>query len=62
LAFAYCDNLKEFYCKPTTPPSYGKSLLISSPATIYVPSASVDAYLADEGWYGLRWKIQGYDF
>ncbi|MBQ5807860.1 MAG: leucine-rich repeat domain-containing protein, partial [Tidjanibacter sp.] len=62
-AFASCKNLKEFYCKPTTPPSYGQSMFnYTYVSAIYVPSASVDAYMAAEGWYGQRSKIKGYDF
>ena len=51
--FNGCDALKEVYCKPTTPPSLGYSYVFDGNASgrrIYVPTASVDAYKAADGW------------
>ena len=52
-AFNGCDALKEVYCKPTTPPSLDGSNVFdynASDRKIYVPTASVDAYKAADGW------------
>ena len=52
-AFNGCDALKEVYCKPTTPPSLDGSNVFDGNASgrrIYVPTASVDAYKAADGW------------
>ena len=52
-AFYNCDALKEVYCKPTTPPNLGAYSVFGKNASdrkIYVPTASVDAYKAADGW------------
>lgn len=61
-AFYGCNSLYDVYCLPTTPPDcrYGA---FSDYSTIYVPSASVDAYKsAPEYWTYYTSKIVGYDF
>ena len=47
-AFSSCTSLKEVYCKPTTPPTVGSYIIPG--CVIYVPTESVDAYKAAEGW------------
>ena len=51
-AFRYCYALKSVTCKPTTPPMGGSNMFegISSPAKIYVPTGSGDAYKAKQYW------------
>ena len=63
-AFYYCTSLKEVYCKPTTPPSLGNSALPTNNAslTIYVPTDSVDAYKAKDGWKDYAFFITEYVF
>ena len=63
-AFGSCYSLKEVYCKRTTPP-IGATSMFSSNASgrkIYVPTASVDAYKAADGWSYYASDIVGYDF
>ncbi len=52
MAFADCSALKEVYCEPTTPPSGGFDMFDNNASgrKIYVPTASVDAYKAADGW------------
>lgn len=70
-AFADCTNLKSVYCKPTTPPDvYGwmfdraVSTHESAPigCNIFVPSESVSAYKAKEGWKRYASYIKPYTF
>ena len=63
-AFAGCESLKEVYCKPTTPPSGDKYMfyLNASGRKIYVPTESVEAYKAADGWKEYANDIVGYDF
>ena len=63
-AFAYCFALKEVYCKPTTPPTGGSYMFSynASGRKIYVPTASVDAYKAAEGWSDYASYIEPYNF
>ena len=63
-AFYYCTSVAGFYCKATTPPSVGTQALNgqTSARRIYVPTASVDAYKAAEGWSSFASTIIGYDF
>lgn len=63
-AFYECANLAELYCMPTTPPAMSEMVLTgcSSELKIYVPSGSVDAYKAAEGWSEYKNSIVGYDF
>lgn len=63
-AFYECANLAELYCMPTTPPAMSEMALTgcSSELKIYVPSGSVDAYKAAEGWSEYKNSVVGYDF
>ena len=62
-AFAYCARLKEVYCKATTPPMMGASVFADTDLeSIYVPTASVDAYKDNDGWIRYSDIIFGYDF
>ena len=63
-AFYYCTSVAGFYCKATTPPSVGTQALNgqTSARRIYVPTASVDAYKAAEGWSSFASTIIGYEF
>ena len=63
-AFAACRLLKEVYCKAITPPTLGSDVFdeINEIPTIYVPTASVDAYKAADGWSDYADSIVGYDF
>ena len=69
-AFYYCASLVNVYCEPTTPPTayapqFG-SWLAFEPNTevfkIHVPTESVEAYKAAEGWSEYADYIVGYDF
>ena len=67
--FASCPNLKTVYCKATTPPLANPESdgwkSFNSNATgrlIDVPTASVDAYKAADGWSDYASDIVGYDF
>ena len=60
-AFSGCNNLARVYCPPTTPPTLGSSVFPRS-ATIFVPSASVNAYKSANEWSSYAEKIVGYDF
>ncbi|MBR1962202.1 MAG: leucine-rich repeat protein [Alistipes sp.] len=63
-AFAHCSSLMYVYCKPTTPPKGATSMFNSnaSERKIYVPTASVEAYKAADGWKNYADYIEGYDF
>ncbi len=65
-AFFGCTSLKEVYCKPTTPPravtSGSNYWSAFGGCDIYVPTASVDAYKAADGWSDYADYIVGYDF
>ena len=63
-AFNNCTSLTSVYCKPTTPPSLGNSALPTNNAslTIYVPTDSVDAYKAKDGWKDFAFFITEYLF
>lgn len=56
------SELKEIYCKPSTPPSLGDYNEFSSSAKIYVPTKSVNAYKTAEDWEEYADQIFGYDF
>ncbi len=45
-------NLASITCKATTPPSIGSEVFsgVSSSIPVYVPTASIDAYKAADGW------------
>ena len=63
-AFAGCSSLTSVYCKAKTPPTLESSLFGENPSDskIYVPTESVDAYKAAEGWKNYADIIEGYDF
>ena len=62
-AFYGCAGLKEVYCKATTPPTMGASVFADTDLeSIYVPTASVDAYKENDGWIRYSDIIFGYDF
>lgn len=69
-AFYACRNLKNVYCKATTPPAINRSnggvwAAFNNNASgrkIYVPTESVDAYKAADGWSDYADSIVGYDF
>lgn len=63
-AFARCSQLKEIFCKPTTPPSVNSTVFLSinSEAVIYVPRDAVEQYKSAKGWEIYSHIIKGYDF
>ena len=63
-AFYGCTSLTSVYCKPTTRPTLGSDALPTNNASliIYVPTDSVDAYKAANGWKDYAFFIEGYDF
>ena len=68
-AFQNCRSLTSVYCEATTPPIGGSCMFsyytgIYKPigCKIYVPTESVDAYKAAEGWSEYAGYIEGYDF
>ena len=63
-AFYYCSSLASVYCKATTPPSLGVEVFYNnaSECKIYVPTESVDAYKAAEGWCDYADYIEPYQF
>lgn len=62
-AFFGCESLRSVYCKPTAPPAGGLYMfhLIHSSAKIYVPSGSVNSYMAAEFWSDYRGRIVSYN-
>ena len=56
--FEGCTNLTNLTVRATTPPILGSSPFWTSNYTIYVPSASVDAYKAASGWSTYANRIQ----
>ena len=63
-AFCNCSSLKSVYCKPTTPPAGGDSMLSdnASDRMIYVPMESVSEYKSASYWDDYADAIVGYDF
>ena len=72
-AFYNCESLKSIYCKATIPPTadiWSPQYLslwdafeqVASDCTIYVPTASVEAYKSAKGWKSYASVILGYDF
>ncbi len=63
-AFYDCTSLTSVYCKPTTPPTFGSGALPINNASliIYVPTDSVDAYKAKDGWKDYADYIKPYNF
>ena len=64
--YAFYDSLalKAVYCKATTPPAIGTSILSSTVMgrKIYVPTDSVEAYKSAEGWSEYATSIVEYEF
>lgn len=62
--FLGCDNLKQVYCKPSTPPTLEKNAFDTSNSaiTFYVPKESVNAYRSSTSWSIFTNKIVGYNF
>ena len=60
-AFSECSSLETVTIKAVTPPTLGDSIFdkCTNLANIYVPSASVDAYKAADGWKNYADKIVG---
>ncbi len=64
-AFAWCYNLTSVYCKPTTPPTGGRSMFYSNAdglKIIYVPRESVASYKSASAWSKYANVIVGYNF
>ena len=71
-AFYYCYNMQSVYCKPTTPPTLGKTnymiggevvdVFYSSKLTIYVPTTSLSSYKSNTYWREYAAAIKGYNF
>ena len=63
-AFHRCTSLSKVYCKPTTPPTPAGWAFYNNAngRTIYVPTASVDAYKSADNWKDYADQIEGYDF
>ena len=69
-AFQNCSALTTVYCQPSIPPTAYKADFVewttfkntASNLTIYVPTASVDAYKSASGWRDYADYIVGYDF
>ena len=57
-----CENMKEIYCKSSTPPSFYDYRTLPSSVKIYVPTKSVNAYKTAEDWEEYADQIFGYDF
>ena len=67
-AFYHCTNLKEVYCKPTTPPQVSSYIFYDNATDrkIYVPASDddsiINAYKAAAGWSEYAADIQEYEF
>ena len=64
-AFYGCDSLTSVYCKATTPPTLGGTVVFDyngSGRKIYVPRQSVNVYKNAKGWKKYADAIVGYDF
>lgn len=61
-AFFRCWNIKAFNCRAIEPPILGSNVFDSDISAIYVPTESVDAYKAADGWKEYESLIQGKDF
>ena len=58
-AFEYCAKLTNLTIKATNPPTLEEDMLnYSNNCIIYVPSESVEAYKAAEGWSSYKSRIQ----
>ena len=60
MAFDDCESLTSVYCKATTPPAGGASMVFL--ATIYIPEGSLRAYKMAEYWSDYADRIVEYDF
>lgn len=62
-AFSVPHNIKEVYCKSTTPRTYSYLVNSSDMETIYyVPRQSLDLYLNHTSWKAHASQIVGYDY
>lgn len=63
-AFGGCWQLSKVDCKGTTPPTLRECAFVGCPSDfkIYVPTASVEAYKAADGWSDRADCIVGYNF
>lgn len=61
-AFDRCWNIEAFDCRAIEPPILGSNVFDSDISAIYVPTESVDAYKAADGWKEYESLIQGKDF
>jgi hypothetical protein len=63
-AFSNCIKLTNIQCKAITPPTLNgyNNQFDNTPASIYVPAESVEAYKSAEGWSEYADAIVGYDF
>lgn len=58
-AFASCSGMNSLTVMASTPPVVGTSILSGAGGcTIYVPAASVDAYIVADGWSAYATRIQ----
>ncbi len=60
-AFHGCENLGSLYCEQETPPAIGE-LNLKEGLVIYVPTESVEAYKATDGWKEYADAIEPYVF
>ena len=63
-AFYKCRKLESVYCKAVTPPTGGTGMFDNNASNrkIYVPTGSVDAYKAANGWSDYADAIEGHNF
>lgn len=71
-AFYWCNELRDVYCKPITPPSiYAESFSIQTDMKIYVSGNAYNNYMqyfsttsgsSQSNWYKFRTYIEPYDF
>jgi hypothetical protein len=63
-AFSDCIKLENVYCEAVTPPTGGTDMFNNNASgrKIYVPTGSVDAYKAANGWSDYADAIEGYNF
>ena len=63
-AFNWATSLNAVYCEISTPPALGSQVFDynATGRIIYVPTASVDAYKAADGWSDYTDAIVGYEF
>ena len=59
-AFYNCTNLTTVTCNATTPPTLGSSNFGATNDVLYVPEASVNAYISNSSWSGAFNTINNY--